>query len=219
MQTSENQIQVNLVSKNNDGEINSFDIDLPDANLFAFLDEFLKDKKILDQFKKLTNKYVKEEKTIKKKSSLLIGSHNPNLGPMHGGFPTGGPSHGGIGGPFNPMGGLNDIDPFGGSNLIGPNSNIFNNPKPFGGQNPNGLEDPDDPMNFRPNPYGLGSTPENDEVPNFPGFKKGGPYGGGPGGGFGGGFGGSGGSSGGGFGGGFGGSGGGPGGGFGGGFG
>ena len=198
MQTSETQIQVNIISKKNDDEINSFDIDLPkEVDALADLDGFFKNKKVLDEFKKLTSKYVKEEKPVEKKS-LLIGSHGPSFPAPHGGIPTGGPFGGGVG-VFNPIGGSHDVDPFGGGNLIGPNSSIFNNPTHFGGQNPHGPSNPDDGLNFNPGPYGMGAPPDNDDIPSFPGFKKGGPPGGGPPGGFGGGFGGSGGTSGGNF--------------------
>lgn len=195
MQTSETQIQVNTMSKKND-EINSFDIELPqNLDLMLDIDNLLKDTKIIDQLKKLTSKYVKEEVKAKAsglRKSLLIASHpvpNPFMPPGHGGIPSGGPSGGFGTGGFRPIGGIHDIDPFGGSNLVGPNSNLFNR-----GGNKN-LGDPDDQFNFNPGPYGFGAPPDNDELPNF-GFR--GKKGGGSGGGFGG-FGGGSGTSGGNF--------------------
>jgi hypothetical protein len=185
------------MSKKND-EINTFDIELPqNLDLLLDIETLLKDTKIIDQLKKLTCKYVKEEEEPKKQkwsNRVITQPPNPFMPPGRGGIPSGGPSPGFGQGGFMPGGGINDIDPFGGSNLIGPSSSMFNSGRS------NKLRDPDDPSNF-PGPFGFGAPPDNDEFPpGFGGGKKGGGPGG-PSGGFGGfgGFGGGGGTSGGNF--------------------
>ncbi|CAI2375773.1 unnamed protein product [Moneuplotes crassus] len=191
MKNSDSQIEVNILSKKAD-DLDNYNLDLP-ASLDSLmdLDSLLKSKPVSDQFSNLTKKFIKEKKPLLKKSKLLVEDvpNHPFSNPGIGGIPAGGPL-GGIGsGGFKPFGGLHDIGPNGGSSLIGPGSSVFNNPGRSGG-NLYGNDDPDDGLGFNPSPYGMGATPDNDDLPQFPGFRKGGGSGGGFGGGLGGGFGG-----------------------------
>ena len=191
IKVTDKKLQINLISKTKDDQIVTHDLDIPD--------DFNSIKKDIDN---LICKFVPKPVETKKKGSLLIDSKpagtHPSM-PFAPGIPMGGPYGGGIGkGGFQPIGGPSDLHPFGGSNLVGPNSSLFK--KPHGSGGAHGLidDDDDDPNTFQPGPFGFGATPDNDLFPNF-GGKKGGP-GGGFGGGFGpGGFGGSGGTSGGNF--------------------
>lgn len=132
---TDSQIQVNIISDSKDDEILTYDMNLPkDLNLLMDVPNLVKDASVKTELSKMVSKFVpKKEEVLKKKvASLLISSHPPARvpnNPFAPGFPVGGPP---IGGGIFPVGGPDDISPFGGSNLIGPNSNIFK-PKPSGG--------------------------------------------------------------------------------------
>lgn len=192
MSLSDTKIQVNAISKKKDDEIDSHDLDLPkNLDMLADLDSLLKDQTVISQCEKLLKKYVKKPDIKEKVASVLSGHRNVFMPPSHGGggIIDSGPS-GGLGGHI--IGGPNDMGPMGGSNLVGPNSSLFSNPKVGHKHGLKDDSDEDDPLTFKPSIFGMGAPPDNDDFPPFPGHKKGGPPGG-----FGGGFGGFGGGRGG----------------------
>ena len=69
MQNDEKQVQVNIISKKQDDEIFTYDVDLPkDINLLADVDNLLKDTKVIDQLKKVTGKFDKEDQKKSKET-------------------------------------------------------------------------------------------------------------------------------------------------------
>lgn len=70
---SDSQIQVNIISKNKDDEMDTHDLELPkNLDMLANIDALLGEKQTQNQLEKLTDKYIEKPKP-KKKSSLLVG--------------------------------------------------------------------------------------------------------------------------------------------------